>query len=118
MSPQQLGDEGEKIIFGGIGQSATQGAIGKGQCPLCHGFQQGFLSERAPNLFGIPDRAAERLKEPNYHMNDPAARPSEQKKHSQVQALPQTVKSILRNLMHVLVVMSCQVLVSKVQMTQ
>jgi len=79
MSPQQLGDEGEKIIFGGIGQSKTQGAIGKGQCPLCHGFQQGFLSERAPNLYGIPDRAPERLKEPNYHMNDPAARPTEQK---------------------------------------
>ena len=79
MSAQQLGDEGEKIIFGGIGASKTQGAIGKGQCPLCHGFQQGFLSERAPNLYGIPDRAAERLKEPNYHMNDPASRPSVQK---------------------------------------
>ena len=79
MSPEQLGDEGEKIIFGGIGQSKTQGAIGKGQCPLCHGFQKGFLSERAPNLFGIPDRAAERLKEPNYHMNDPASRPTVQK---------------------------------------
>lgn len=79
MSPQQLGDEGEKIIFGGIGQSKTQGAIGKGQCPLCHGFQKGFLSERAPNLFGIPARASERLKEPNYHMNDPASRPSVQK---------------------------------------
>lgn len=79
MSPQQLGDEGEKIIFGGIGQSKTQGAIGKGQCPLCHGFQKGFLSERAPNLFGIPARASERLKEPNYHMNDPASRPSEEK---------------------------------------
>jgi cytochrome c2 len=79
MSSQQLGDEGEKIIFGGIGQSQTQGAIGKGQCPLCHGFQQGFLSERAPNLFGIPDRATERLKEPAYHMNDPASRSSAQK---------------------------------------
>src|SRR5690606_20144402 len=44
-----------------------------------HGFQQGFLSERAPNLFGIPDRAEERLKEPNYHMDDPASRPSTQK---------------------------------------
>ena len=79
MSPQQLGDEGEKIIFGGIGQSKTQGAIGKGQCPLCHGFQKGFLSERAPNLFGIPARASERLKEPNYHMNDAASRNTEQK---------------------------------------
>lgn len=79
MSAQQLGDEGEKLIFGGIGQSKTQGAIGKGQCPLCHGFQQGFLSERAPNLYGIPDRSPERLKEANYHMNNAAARTSEQK---------------------------------------
>ena len=79
MSPQQLGDEGEKIIFGGIGQSKTQGAIGKGQCPLCHGFQKGFLSERAPNLFGIPARASEQLKAPTYHMNDAAARNTEQK---------------------------------------
>ena len=79
MSPQQLGDEGEKIIFGGIGQSRTQGAIGKGQCPLCHGFQKGFLSERAPNLFDIPARSSERLKDPNYHMNDAASRNTEQK---------------------------------------
>ena len=34
MSAQQLGDEGEKIIFGGIGQSKTQGAIGKGTMPI------------------------------------------------------------------------------------
>ena len=79
MSPQQLGDEGEKIIFGGLGQSKVQGAIGKGQCPLCHGFQKGFLSERAPNLFDIPARAKTRLDEPNYHKGDPASRPSVQK---------------------------------------
>jgi cytochrome c2 len=79
MSPQQLADEGEKIIFGGIGQSRVQGAIGKGQCPLCHGFVQGFLSERAPNLFDIPARSSKRLDEPNYHKGDPASRPSVQK---------------------------------------
>lgn len=79
MSSEQLADEGEKIIFGGIGQSKTQGAIGKGQCPLCHGFQKGFLSERAPNLYGIPETAPERLKEPNYHGDNPAARTTEQK---------------------------------------
>ncbi len=66
MTPQQLADEGEKIIFGGIGQSKVQGAIGKGQCPLCHGFNEGFLSERAPNLFGIPARAKERLEDSRY----------------------------------------------------
>lgn len=79
MTSQQLGDEGEKIIFGGLGQSKVQGAIGKGQCPLCHGFNQGFLSERAPNLWDIPARAEERLKHEKYHMNDPASRDTVQK---------------------------------------
>jgi len=80
MSGQQLGDEGEKIIFGGLGQSKVQGAIGKGQCPLCHGFNQGFLSERAPNLWDIPARAEERLKHEKYHMNDPASRDTVKKR--------------------------------------
>jgi len=79
MSPQQLADEGEKIIFGGVGQSSVQGAIGKGQCPLCHGFNQGFLSERAPNLFGVPDRAKTRLDDPKYHKGKPGDRDTEQK---------------------------------------
>jgi mono/diheme cytochrome c family protein len=79
MSPQQLGDEGEKIIFGGIGQSKVQGAIGKGQCPLCHGFNEGFLSERAPNLFGIPDRAKQRLEDPRYHKGKPGDRDTVEK---------------------------------------
>jgi mono/diheme cytochrome c family protein len=79
MSPQQLADEGEKIIFGGIGQSKVQGAIGKGQCPLCHGFNEGFLSERAPNLFGIPDRAKQRLEDPKYHKDKAADRDTVQK---------------------------------------
>lgn len=79
MSPQQLGDEGEKIIFGGIGQSKVQGAIGKGQCPLCHGFNEGFLSERAPNLFGIPDRAKKQLEDPRYHKGKPGDRDTVQK---------------------------------------
>ena len=79
MTPQQLADEGEKIIFGGIGQSSTQGAIGKGQCPLCHGFQKGFLSERAPNLFGLPDRLKERLEDPRYHKGKPGERDTAEK---------------------------------------
>ncbi len=79
MSAQQLSDEGEKIIFGGLGQSKVQGAIGKGQCPLCHGFQKGFLSERAPNLFDIPARAVKRLDHPKYHKGNPEARDTVQK---------------------------------------
>ena len=79
MTAQQLGDEGEKIIFGGLGQSKVQGAIGKGQCPLCHGFNQGFLSERAPNLWDVPARAEERLKHEKYFMNDPGSRDTVQK---------------------------------------
>ncbi|HEX6949720.1 MAG TPA: c-type cytochrome [Nitrospira sp.] len=75
MTPQQLADEGEKIIFGGIGQNKVQGAIGKGQCPLCHAFHQGMLGERAPNLSGLPERAGkERLEDPKYSKGNPAKR--------------------------------------------
>ena len=56
MSMQRRADLGETIIFGGIGESTVQGAIGKGQCPLCHGFRQGWGSHRAPNLWGITAR--------------------------------------------------------------
>lgn len=80
MTPQQLADEGEKIIFGGIGQNKVQGAIGKGQCPLCHAFHQGMLGERAPNLLGLPERAAkERLEDPRYHKGKPQERDTVQK---------------------------------------
>ncbi len=64
MTPQQLADEGEKIIFGGIGQSKGQGWIGRGQCPLCHMFSAeagSSMEDRAPNLWGITAR--KRLKE-------------------------------------------------------
>ncbi len=79
LTPEALADEGEKIIFGGIGQSRVQGAIGKGQCPLCHGFQQGFLSERAPNLFGIPERAKKQLDDPRYSKGNAEARDTVEK---------------------------------------
>lgn len=61
MTPQQLADEGETIIFGGIGRSKVLGAIGRGQCPLCHTFFPEQTSERSPNLWGITAR--KRLKE-------------------------------------------------------
>ena len=80
MTPQQLADEGEKIIFGGIGKNKEQGAIGKGQCPLCHAFHAGMLGERAPNLLGLPERAGkERLEDPNYHRGKPEDRNTVQK---------------------------------------
>ena len=79
MSAQERADLGEKIIFGAVGASGTQGAIGKGQCPLCHGFQKGFLSERAPNLFGIPKRAEDQMKDPRYGQKDPSKRDTIQK---------------------------------------
>ena len=75
MTAQQLADEGEKIIFGGIGKNKEQGAIGKGQCPLCHAFHAGMLGERAPNLLGIAERAGkERLEDPKYSKGNPAKR--------------------------------------------
>ncbi|HET8720664.1 MAG TPA: c-type cytochrome [Nitrospira sp.] len=80
MTPQQLADEGEKIIFGGIGQNKVQGAIGKGQCPLCHAFHAGMLGERAPNLLGLPERAGkERLEDPRYHKGKPQDRDTVEK---------------------------------------
>ncbi|MCP9450250.1 MAG: c-type cytochrome [Nitrospira sp.] len=74
MTPQQLADEGEKIIFGGIGKNKEQGAIGKGQCPLCHAFHAGMLGERAPNLLGLVNRSKERLEDPKYSKGNPAKR--------------------------------------------
>ena len=80
MTAQQLADEGEKIIFGGIGKNKEQGAIGKGQCPLCHAFHAGMLGERAPNLLGLPDRAGkERLEDPKYSKGKPQAREYDEK---------------------------------------
>jgi cytochrome c2 len=80
MSAQQLADEGEKIIFGGIGKNKEQGAVGKGQCPLCHAFHAGMLGERAPNLQGLPGRAGkERLEDPKYSKGKAAGRDYAQK---------------------------------------
>lgn len=73
MTSQQLADKGEEIIFGGIGKNKEQGAIGKGQCPLCHAFHAGMLGERAPNLLGLPTRK-ERLEDPKYSKGNPAKR--------------------------------------------
>ena len=80
MTSQQLADEGEKIIFGGIGKNKEQGAVGKGQCPLCHAFHAGMLGERAPNLLNLPERAGkERLDDPKYSKGKPQARDVAQK---------------------------------------
>jgi hypothetical protein len=79
MSVKEKTDLGEKLIFGAVGASQTQGAIGKAQCPLCHGFNKGSLSERAPNLLAITTRAGERLNDPRYHLGKPNERDTVQK---------------------------------------
>lgn len=79
MTTKQLVDEAEKIIFGGLGRSKVQGAVGRGQCPLCHATLEGMLGERAPNLFGATKRASERLKDPRYHLGKPQERDTVQK---------------------------------------
>ena len=95
LTVQQLADEGEKIIFGGIGLSRTQGAVGKGQCPLCHGFNQGYLSERAPNLFGVVARAKQRLEDPRYHKGKPLDRDTVQKEAAPGSGTAETVQEYL-----------------------
>ena len=79
MTTRQLVDEGEKIIFGGLGKAKVQGAVGRGQCTLCHATLEGMLGERAPNLFGATKRATERLKDPRYHLGKPQDRDTVQK---------------------------------------
>lgn len=82
MSVKERAALGEQLIFGEVGGNKIRGAIGKVQCPLCHGFRKGFLSERAPNLDGITDRANERLKDPRYHLGKPNERDTVQRRHS------------------------------------
>lgn len=74
MTTQQLVNEGEKIIIGGLGLTKVQGAVGRGQCPLCHATLEGMLGERAPNLFGATKRASERLEDIRYHAGKPQDR--------------------------------------------
>ena len=79
MSVKERAELGEELIFRRVGGSEIRGAIGKAQCPLCHGFQKGVVSDRAPNLFGITTRAWERLKDPRYHVGKPNERDTIQK---------------------------------------
>jgi len=79
MSVKERAELGEMLIFGMEGGSEIRGAIGKAQCPLCHGFRDGVVGERAPNLFGITTRAWERLKDPRYHLGKPNERNTIQK---------------------------------------
>jgi len=79
MTTRQLVDEGEKIIFGGLGLAKVEGAVGRGQCTLCHATLEGMLGERAPNLFGATKRASERLKDPRYHLGKPQDRDTVQR---------------------------------------
>ena len=65
MPVDKLADMGESIIFGKVGGFAERG-IGPGQCPLCHTFKKGDIGDRAPNLIGIAERSAERIKDPKY----------------------------------------------------
>ena len=79
MSIKERAELGEKLIFGVVGGNKIPGAIGKAQCPLCHGFNKESLSERSPNLLGITTRAWERLKDPRFYLGKPNERDTIQK---------------------------------------
>ena len=70
MSLQELADLGEKVIFGAVGASTVKGSIGKGQCPLCHVFGASEHGERAPSMFGLPDRSDEIVQLDEYKNRD------------------------------------------------
>ncbi len=66
--PNSLPTKVRKSFSVELDKNKVQGAIGKGQCPLCHAFHEGMLGERAPNL----DRSSgaskqKRLEDPKYH---------------------------------------------------
>ncbi len=58
MSQQELADLGEKLVFG------------KGKCSLCHVFGSSEHGERAPNMFGLADRANETVMLDSYINRD------------------------------------------------
>ncbi len=70
MSPQELADVGEKLIFGAVGGSTVKGAEGKAKCSLCHVFGASDHGERAPNLFGLPGRSSEIVQLDSYKNRD------------------------------------------------
>lgn len=59
VTPQQLSEMGQKIIFGTDNPLAVlargEGPIGKGQCPLCHQFFMEQKADRCPNLIALPN---------------------------------------------------------------
>jgi hypothetical protein len=79
LSVEERAALGEQLIFGKVDGSKIQGYIGKAQCPLCHSFQKGIEGERAPNLFNVYSRAAERLQDPRYHLGKPQNRDTKRK---------------------------------------
>jgi len=56
VTTQQLTNEGEVLMFGGLGKSRDGRHVGKAQCPVCHAFHPRPISERGPNLWGITAR--------------------------------------------------------------
>ena len=66
-----LVDEGERLLFGGVGMSKTVDAIGKAQCAACHTFHRGQSSKQAPTLYQLPQRINERFRA-TYREADPS----------------------------------------------
>ncbi|MBC8285999.1 MAG: cytochrome C [Nitrospinae bacterium] len=65
LTMEEFAEMGRVIIFGAK-QVAGQKSIGKGQCPLCHGFDPADHMGRCPNLFGVEKRSHDRVKEDRY----------------------------------------------------
>ena len=69
MTTEELSLLGELIIFGRIvNGNPTDRDVGRGQCSLCHTFKEGQAQRYRLdlNLYGIIERAAERIREPRY----------------------------------------------------
>ncbi|MCA9472918.1 MAG: c-type cytochrome [Nitrospirales bacterium] len=56
MTTPQLVERGEELLFGKKRRPDGHGHSGKAQCPVCHAFQPGQPTKRAPSLWGITAR--------------------------------------------------------------
>jgi mono/diheme cytochrome c family protein len=67
---------GKSLVGDTTALPGTTKEYGPGRCTLCHAFNKATKSHYfiGPNLSGITDRAAERLKDPRYHLGHPQAR--------------------------------------------
>lgn len=92
---QSLLNEGEKLLFGGMGRQREPDAIGKATCATCHTFYKGDPAKGAPNLHDIVQRSTERISNPQFQAETQQIRRQRNIGQSTGVLAPQTVLDYL-----------------------